>query len=282
MVAQIETHYKVAFADKMRLAAQQTTTELQRTCINEMLEGEKTFFDGYGQVAVGERLTRNAMNSYKEMPRERRMISPRFFDYPELFDQRDRGRTLRALEPDGLFMEAVIGAFNRKKDNVIFEAFTASAYSDKSGSTPVEFDTDQDVAHNSESFLTTDKLRAGRKILRANNVKGKLFGAGHPDQLDDLLGQTAVTNADYSHVKALADGDITSFMGIDFVWTTEITDGNFYLYSPDAMIFGHEGDIDVNFDVQSERGHALQLAVYATFAATRYYENKIVRIDCAV
>lgn len=62
------------------------------------------------------------------------------------------------------------------------------------------------------------KLRATAKALNENNVPAE--GRNllmHASQLDSLLGETETTSSDFSTVKALVRGEISSFMGFNFI-----------------------------------------------------------------
>lgn len=62
------------------------------------------------------------------------------------------------------------------------------------------------------------KLRATAKALNENNVPAE--GRNllmHASQLDALLGETETTSSDFSTVKALVRGEISSFMGFNFI-----------------------------------------------------------------
>lgn len=62
------------------------------------------------------------------------------------------------------------------------------------------------------------KLRATAKALNEKNVpvEGRNL-LMHASQLDALLGETETTSSDFSTVKALVRGEISSFMGFNFI-----------------------------------------------------------------
>jgi N4-gp56 family major capsid protein len=62
------------------------------------------------------------------------------------------------------------------------------------------------------------KLRATAKALNEKNVpvEGRNL-LMHASQLDSLLGETETTSSDFSTVKALVRGEISSFMGFNFI-----------------------------------------------------------------
>ncbi|MCB0218708.1 MAG: hypothetical protein KDH09_03360 [Chrysiogenetes bacterium] len=299
MAAQVETHMKNVFKDGVSLLAQQEMSKLQDTCLYEPLEGEKKFWDYYGSASFIERTGRNQANTPQELARSRRMISKQSYEYTELFDPRDRSRLLKALEPDSQFVRAVIAGAMRKKDDIIIAAFDGTAYSGKDGTTSVAFDNgntpshdititydEADSASTTETPLTIGKLRRSRALLEGKDVDESMpwFCVAHPNAKHALLRSAEVTSADYNSVRALVDGQVNSFLGLDYRWSTRIANNDtndryVYVYRKDAVVFGMDGDIRVEIDELPEKGHAIQLAVYIDMAATRAEETKIVRIN---
>lgn len=288
----ITTHFKNDYRDRVVLGAQQPNSVLESTVEREVATGELTFFDQYDSVSLTKRVTRNQPNTYQETPRKRRALSIEFFEFSELFDWRDEHKLVRAMQPDGQLERNVLMAFARKKDETIINAFDANAKTGQTGSTTTPFDTNQDVAIDYEhsgtpvnSNLTISKLRRTLNLLESSDVEGPFFLAAHPNQKMALLRSTEVTSADFASVKALVNGEVNSFMGFEFKWTSLISQHTSnqryaFAYSMDAVKFAMDRDIRVEIDEIEDRGHAIQLAVYGNMGAARQFENKIVRINC--
>lgn len=281
-MAQIDTHLRIAFADALTLAAQQLDNRLGGTVQQETLEGERKYFDGYNTVAMTERTSRSAANTYQEVGRNRRMIQPAFFEYSELFDaKRDEGRLMRAIEPNGPYSMAIAAAYHRQVDSLIVTAFDAIAFGGVDGTTSFAFDsTNQDIATETGD-MSLAKLRQARAILKASDsiIPGEeVFLACHPDNIDQLLADAQVRSVDFNAVKVLVDGEVDSFMGFKFIQSTLLANTSSFAYTRDAIILGQEGALDVNIDDLPARGHSTQFAAYATIAAVRTYENKVVRL----
>jgi len=68
------------------------------------------------------------------------------------------------------------------------------------------------------SNMNIEKLRAAAKALNENNVPAEgRYLLMHASQLDALLGETEVTSSDFATVRALVRGEISSFMGFEFL-----------------------------------------------------------------
>lgn len=104
-------------------------------------------------------------------------------------------------------VQVVANAMGRRQDQMIIDALTASS-------------TSLTVA-NSVGGTTTNlnvaKLREAKRLLDKNNVDpGDRHIVIHANGLANLLSETAVTSSDFNTVKALVQGDISTFLGFQF------------------------------------------------------------------
>ena len=123
--------FKTAYADTIRLKTQNMDSVLSDTCVPEVLMGDPLVLDSYKSVTLAQRgrgVQYGADSgagdlAYKVTGNERRELKPQFWEFAELFDPRDERALMRAIQPDGTYVMNVAAAFNRKKDNVIIDAF---------------------------------------------------------------------------------------------------------------------------------------------------------------
>jgi len=121
--------FKTAYADTIRLKTQNMDSVLSDTCVPEVLMGDPLVLDSYKSVTLAQRgrgVQYGAETNdvqYKVTGNERRELKPQFWEFAELFDPRDERGLMRAIQPDGTYVMNVAAAFNRKKDNVIIDAF---------------------------------------------------------------------------------------------------------------------------------------------------------------
>jgi hypothetical protein len=104
-------------------------------------------------------------------------------------------------------VQVVANAMGRRQDQMIIDALTASS-------------TSLTVA-NSVGGTTTNlnvaKLREAKRLLDKNNVDPTdRHIVIHANGLANLLSETAVTSSDFNTVKALVQGDISTFLGFQF------------------------------------------------------------------
>lgn len=123
-------------------------------------------------------------------------------EYSDIFDS----ALVKADEIKELAKE-VGNAMTRRLDQIIIDAMTGSGY-DKANA---------DIAA-ANSGLTLEKILAAKKALDKAGVptEGRYLVCGAAQLNDDLLTNTKVTSADYAAVKALVNGDISSFLGFTF------------------------------------------------------------------
>jgi len=290
--------WKTAYADMIRIKSQQEDSRLQGSVEPESIRGKELVFDCYKPVALSQRArgqsygydgaTSIGNKEYAETQTERRQVTAEFFEYAELFDPRDESALMRSLRPDGSYARNVVAAFNRKKDEVILEAFdaTVTEYAGAGGGTFAP--SASMTAAAAGGVLAVDDLIAASIALRTNasiapSVGGPEGGTGyhialHPTAIGDLLSVQEVTSADYNTIRALMTGDINTFMGFTFHEVSTMASTVAYCYHSSGMIFGMNQDMVVRFDEIPERGYSLQAFHSMGLAAMRTDEGLVYKI----
>ena len=289
--------WKTAYADMIRIKSQQEDSRLQGSVEPETIRGKELVFDCYKPVVLTQRERGQSYGydgagtgnkAYAETVTERRQVTAEFFEYAELFDPRDESALQRSLRPDGSYARNVVAAFNRKKDEVILEAFdaTVTEYAGAGGGTFAP--SASMTAAAAGGVLAVDDLIAASIALRTNasiapSVGGPEGGTGyhialHPTAIGDLLSVQEVTSADYNTSRALMTGDINTFMGFTFHEVSTMASTVAYCYHSSGMIFGMNQDMIVRFDEIPERGYSLQAFHSMGLAAMRTDEGLVYKI----
>jgi hypothetical protein len=106
-------------------------------------------------------------------------------------------------------------------------------------------------------------------------------------QIADLLGTTQVTSSDFNTVKALAAGDVDTFMGFKFILSnrlnfdaTHTDDRLVFAFTQDAIKLGVGKDITAKIDVRPDKSYATQVYTCMSIGAVRMEENKVFQIPC--
>ena len=205
------------------------------------------------------------------------------YEYADLIDNQDKVRSL--IDPTSSYALAAAYALGRAQDNEIIAAATGNAYTGETGSTSTPLGAGQAITESGTAGLTIAKLRTAKEKLDNGNVDPSIarFIAVGPRQVTDLLGTTEVTSSDYNTVKALANGDINSFLGFKFIVTNQLSIASSkrlcIAWAQDGMKLALGQDIMTRIDERSDKGYSTQVYVCQSIGATRMEEAKVVSIQ---
>jgi len=175
-------------------------------------------------------------------------------------------------------------------DDVIITAMNASASTGVAGATSTPLPSSQKTATSDQSDgLTIAKLLSAKYILDNNDIDPSLkrYIVCGPKQIQDLLGQTEVTSADFNTIHALALGQVNSYMGFEFIMSTRLnldstytTDRLCFAYTENAIKLGIGKDITAKISERSDKSYATQVYYCMSLGATRMDEKSVVQIPC--
>jgi len=170
-------------------------------------------------------------------------------------------------------------------DDEIITAVSGTAYTGETGSTATALPSAQKITEAGSDGLTIAKLRNTKEILDSGNVDPSIprYIVVGPKQISDLLGTTQVTSSDFNTVKALANGEINTFLGFNFIVSNRLSKtGSKRLnlaFAMDGVKLAIGQDIMTRIDERSDKGYATQVYVCQSIGATRMEESKIVTIE---
>jgi hypothetical protein len=283
MSTQITTAFVNQFSSNVAMLSQQMGSLLRSAVDVESVTGEKSYFDQVGSVAAVARASRHQDTPLLETPHSRRQVALTTYEWADLIDDSDRVRLL--ADPTSSYARAAAAAIGRSQDDVIIAAMGGTAKTGKEGATSTTFASGQKIVHGSAG-LTIAKLVSAKKLLDANDVDPsiKRYIVVSPEQIEDLLNNTTVTSSDFNTVKALSQGDISSFVGFQFITSNRLKDDGTsrlcYAWAQDGMKMAIGKDVMARIDERSDKSYSTQVYYCATFGATRMEENKIVEIAC--
>lgn len=281
-MAEITTAFVQQYSSTLYNLVQQKGSRLRPYVRTESLRGEYGYYDQIGATAVVERTSRHSPSPNIETPHSRRQVTMRDFEWGEVVDRQDMLRML--VDPTSNYLQSAMWAMGRKVDDLIIEALRGTAKTGKTGGTSVPLPSAQKIAAASTG-LTLAKLLQTKEILDAAEVdpdEPRIF-AVTAKQVTNLLNTTEVKSADYNTVRALAMGQIDTFMGFKFVRTERLVSETSrrciaWLASGLLLAIGEDmvGRISERPDL------SFQPYAYAkmTFGATRMEEKKVVEIAC--
>lgn len=286
MSTQITTAFVQQFSSNVQMLSQQMGSLLRNAVDSESVNGEKAFFDQVGSAAAVLRTTRHADTPLIDTPHSRRMVTLSDYEYADLIDDQDKVRLL--IDPTSTYSRAAAAAMGRAMDDVIISAALGTAKTGKDGSTSTAFDTSNNQIAAGASGLTLAKLIEAKEILDSGDVDPSIprYIAVSPKQVSDLLNNTTVTSSDYNTVKALAMGEINSFVGFNFIVTNRLgVDGSsnrrVFAWAMDGIKLAVGKEPTARIDERADKSYATQIYYAQTIGATRMEEKKVVEVLCA-
>lgn len=296
MSVNIPTHYVQQYSTNIQLLLQQKGSKLRGAVMTGSHVGKQASpVDQIGAIVAQKVTSRFAPMGRVDAPTDRRWVFPVDYDLPQLIDSFDKLRLL--TDPASSYVTNSTYAMGRAQDDEIIAAFFADAKTGEQGGTTTAFATaTQTVGVNtggSASNLNVAKLRAGKKILMANEVdidNDPIYCVITADEHDALLNEIQVVSTDFNSKPVLVDGKVQQFLGINFIHCERLQTGTddaagtstmVPMYAKSGMYMGMWNDISTDVSQRKDlQGLPYQAYAYGTFGATRLEEKKVVRVWC--
>lgn len=289
MSFEVTTAFVQQYTTNVQLLLQQRGSKLRDYCTMGAYTGKAAkAVEQIGAVTAQERTSRHSDTPLISTPHDARWVFPRDFEWADMVDDQDKLRML--IDPTSPY--AINGAYalGRKLDDIIIAAALGNAQTGENGSTATQFATATQQIAVGGTGLTVAKLRQARRILAANEVdlaSDPVYIAVTAQQIDNLLGTTEVTSADFNSVKALVQGDVDTFMGFKFIQTELLGldgsgDRRCFAWAKSGLHVGMWNDINTKISERADKSYSMQVYVKGTFGATRVDEKKVVEIICDI
>lgn len=288
MVQQYGTNFRVLYQQK--LSRFQSWCQLEKDIVGQSKSVERV-----GKAEAYDITSRHADTKYVEVPHTRRWLDLVDKGWAELVDELDKIRLL--ADPTSVYPRLAVAALNRQKDDVILAAARGNA---RTNTGVVPLPTTQKIAVAGVS-LTLAKLLTAKEILDANEVDDDASMAQdgqsateaaarviavNAKMLTNLYGTTEIKSVDYNSVKALAAGQIDTFLGFKFVRSERLfrdatVSTRFALaWSRSCVGFGLGKDIMTSIDPLPGKNYSVQVYARESIAATRLEDEGVVEIGC--
>lgn len=257
--------------------------------------GEKSQVVNFiGTVEFIERETVYGDTKVTELEHTQTWITGKEYDCAVFIDRLD---TLKMIyDPTSPYVERFREAAARKMDEIIMGGFFADRKVGKDGTQTSAFGSNNTVVHGGTA-MSVAKLRAMRKLIKKRHIdlrSARPKIAVTADEVDDLLGEVAVTSSDYNAVKPLVDGEVTNFMGFDFIpyednGTVTLTNGKGIpmsgnirqcpVWVPDGMHFGMWEGLAIKISDRPDKNHIKQIHGTFTAGRTRLEEGRVFQLQ---
>lgn len=282
MSVQITTAFVQQYSANVQLLSQQKGSRLRGAVREESQTGKNAYYDQIGSTAARKRPSRHADTPRMDTPHARRRVSLVDYDWADLIDNEDKIRML--IDPTSAYAMAAANAMGRAMDDAIIAAALGTAYTGETGATSTTLPAAQKIAHGSAGLNLTKLLQA-KEILDGADVDEDIprFIALSAKQVSDLLNTTEVKSSDYNTVKALAAGQIDSFLGFKFIRTERLnTDATpsrqVICWAQDGILLAVGADVTAKITERADKNYATQVFFSMSIEATRMEEVKLVEI----
>lgn len=287
MSDQITTAFVQQYKGTLYNLVQQRGSRLREAVTVESVTGEVGYFDQIGATAAIERTSRHSDSPLVNTPHSRRQVAMRDFEWGDLIDNPDKVRLL--VDPASSYLQSAMWALGRKVDDVIIAAALGTANTGKTAgvsATPVALPSSQKVAV-SATGLTVTKLLNAKEILDSKEADpdDPRYMAVSSKQVTNLLNTTEVKSSDYNTVKALAQGELDSFLGFKFIRTERLTkDGSnnrqVIAWTKSGLLLALGSDIKGRVIERPDKSFSVYAFASLSCGATRMEEEKVVEIAC--
>tara|TARA_E500000331_G_scaffold201502_1_gene193411 strand:+ start:234 stop:881 length:648 start_codon:yes stop_codon:yes gene_type:complete len=211
------------------------------------------------------------------------MVTMDTFEWSDLIDSADKVAML--ADPTNVYARTAANAIGRSMDDEIIAAATGTSKTGKAGASSTSMLSANTIAHGSAD-LTIAKLLSAKKALDLNDVDPSIprYIAVGPNQIEALLNTTQVTSSDFNTVRALASGQVDSFLGFKFIVTNRLAFASnirtCFAWAEDGIKLAVGRDVMSRIDERADKSYSTQVYYCATFGSTRMEEEKVVSIAC--
>lgn len=284
------------FHDTYDVVTQQNESRLLKTIVNRgKIEGESFTINDMGQVEMKASGARFADTEWTIPDVGVRTALMSDWDLFIPIENRDIPK-LKAV-PNDKYMKNLVSARNRKTDDIIYQALvggvTRTTVNDAGTKnvTTVNLPASQIILSGFGTLK--QKIIKAKSLFRKNECdehNGEtIYVLYTSDMLEDILGDTTLTSADFMAGKMLQEGGVGGkWMGVNWIPYEKLNQGaaegelRTVMYAGSAA---HFGDADITgFDISTrpDKKNIKQVGGVHSFAAGRANELKVVAIDYVV
>ena len=305
----------VAFTEQYRanilLLSQQKMSRLRATCQEESVVGRTFYGERVGATAGADIDERHGDTPLVSTPHSRRRGTMIDWDWADLIDDLDKQKML--ISPESTYVQNAIAAANRRIDKHAYDALGGVAAAGQSGGTTINnYDAGEcrlirsdgiveaagvDNTAAVETAMTVAKLLTCKQLLDEGDIdpERQRHFVTNPFNINQMLNTVQVSSSDYNTVKALAQGQINTFMAFNFIMLQNFQDAikghlqdttneaadtvvDCYAYAQGAIKLGVGKDVTTRVDIRIDKRMSVQPYVKMSFGAVRVEGPAVVEI----
>lgn len=281
----IPSHYTTEFSNNWIQRVQQTKARLDAFVVDESFSGERKRWNRLAAQASHLRTERKGPTVISEVSTDFRWAQRKSFELANMLDRDDAMNLGNLVLPTSDYVASHAAAYNRDKDDVAWQAALGSVYTGEDGLTPSALPGSQKLLE-AGAGLTLLKLLEANEILEGADLEDEAprVLCVSPRQLSNLLNTTEVKSADYNTVKALAQGQIDTFLGFKFVKIKRLpktASTRTCVAWVKGAIKRFAGERKSSIDPRPDLSYATQIFSSWNFGAARVYDEGVVEIPCS-
>lgn len=289
-----QVHYGRQYADTVMLLLQQKGSLLRSTVSEKSgYKGEQASpVDQEGPVEMQSVDTRFEPMGRVDSDLDRRWLYPSSHDLPQLVDTFDKLKTLH--DPTSPKVLNAVYAAGRRIDRTIIAGMLGDNRTGKEGATVTTFLSGNIIGvqegANVNTGLTVAKLIKAKEIFKGHNIntkEEKLFCGITAKENSSLLRESQVISLDYNERPVLVNGEITHFMGFEFIHSElfgeSLSSGDHQIpaWVKSRVHLGFWDDVRSDVSQRKDlRGLPWQAYFWLTLGACRLEEKGVVNITC--
>lgn len=281
------------FHNTYEVAAMQNESRLLKTSVNRgAIEGESFTINDMGQVEMqpsGERFG----NTNWQIP-DTGVRTALMSDFDCFIPIENRDLPKLKATPNDKYMKNLISARNRKTDDIIYQALvggvTRTTVNDAGVKSVATVNLPVGQIILSAFGTLKEKLAKAKSLFRKNEVdehNGEtLYILYTSTMLEDILGDTTLTSADYMAGKMLQEGGVGGkWMGFNWIPYEKLNQGatagelRTVAYCGSAVHFGDAPITGFDISTRPDKKNIKQVGGVHSFGAGRANELKVVAID---
>lgn len=301
-----------AYDANILLLSQQKMSRLRPTCIEQSVTGRNFYGERLGATAGQDIEDRHGDTPLISTPHSRRRGTMVDWDWGDLIDEMDELKLL--IDPEGTYVVNAIAAANRRIDTHVYSALGGTAAAGQSGGTTINnYDAGEcrlvhsdgavanagsDMTDATPTALAIAKLLTCKQLLDEGDIdpERQRYFTTNPYNMNQLLNLTEVKSADYNTVKALAQGQIDTFMAFKFIMLQNFQDEikghlidtpaeaadsavDCYAWAQGAIKLGVGKDITTDVSIRKDKRMSVQVYVRHSFGAVRVEGPAVVEIS---
>jgi hypothetical protein len=301
MSVQITEAFVSQFKANILLLSQQKESLLRRICRMEDVTGDTMYVERIGATVAQLMGARHGDTPQIDTPHSRRKLTMDDYNWADLIDNVDKLKLL--ISPESTYAQNAVMAFNRAIDEVVITELGGPAYSGHTGAVTVNnYDAGEcriiqsdgtfavagvDGVVAVETGLTIAKVLSCKQLMDDANIDDsrQRYFITNPYNINQMLNTTEVKSSDYNTVKALAQGQLDTYLGFKFIKTTLLNDGpdaneiQSYACAQDAIVLAIAEEPTVRISERDDKNYSTQVYVEMSIGATRVEGPAVVEIN---